>query len=189
MYSEKDLVGKVLIAEPFMYDSVFKRAVVMICDYRDDDGTIGFILNKPIKMQVGELVADFPSFEADVSYGGPVATDTIHFVHNVGDLIEDSIKVMPGLYWGGDFTKLKFLIESDLVKPNNVRFFVGYAGWEVGQLDNELKLSSWIIGDMHPNLSFKSRGRKNKNLWRDVLNRLGNTHTVIAQMPEGDILN
>jgi len=181
-YREHELVGKVLTAEPYMYDSTFKRAVVTICDYKPNDGAIGFILNKPIKMQITELVADFPEFEAHVSYGGPVATDTIHFVHNVGELIDNSIKVMPGLYWGGDFNKLKFLIRSEMVSPENVRFFVGYSGWEPDQLNGELDAESWIISEMDPNYAFNNR--KNKNLWRDVLTLKGDLYSVIAQMPE-----
>jgi len=174
-YREHELVGKVLMAEPYMYDPVFKRAVVTICDYKPNDGAIGFILNKPIKMQVAELVADFPDFEAHVSYGGPVATDTIHFVHNVGDLIDDSVKVMPGLYWGGDFSKLKFLIQSEMVNADNVRFFVGYSGWEPNQLNSD------------PNYAFKNK--KNKNLWREVLTHKGDAYSVIAQMPESNSNN
>lgn len=186
-YNESELVGKLLLADPFLADPVFRRAVVAICDYTTDGGTIGFILNKPIKMQLAELVADFPEFEAHVSYGGPVATDTIHFLHNVGELIDDSIKVLPGLYWGGDFNKLKFLIRSEMIKSENVRFFVGYSGWEPQQLQEEMKYDSWIISDLHPNYAFKNN---NKNqLWRDVLSHKGNTHGVIGQMPEGNRLN
>ena len=186
-YREHELVGKVLLAEPYMYDPVFKRAVVTVCDYKEDDGAIGFILNKPIKMQVAELVQDFPDFEAHVSYGGPVATDTIHFVHNVGDLIEESVKVMPGLYWGGDFSKLKFLIQAEMISPANVRFFVGYSGWQPNQLNSELDAESWIIADMDPNYAFKNK--KNKNLWREVLTHKGDAYSVIAQMPEGNSNN
>lgn len=186
-YREHELVGKVLLAEPYMYDPVFKRAVVTICDYKPNDGVVGFILNKPIKMQVAELVADFPDFEAHVSYGGPVATDTIHFMHNVGELIDDSVKVMPGLYWGGDFSKLKFLIQAEMIRPDNVRFFVGYSGWEHNQLNSELDAESWIISDMHPNYAFKNK--KNNNLWSEVLTHKGDSYSVIAQMPESNSNN
>ena len=111
-----------------------------------------------------------------------MSTDTIHFVHNVGELIDNSVKVMPGLYWGGDFNKLKFLIRSEMVSPENVRFFVGYSRWEPDQLNGELDAESWIISEMDPNYAFNNR--KNKNLWRDVLTLKGDSYSVIAQMPE-----
>lgn len=186
-FREADLVGKVLLAEPFLFEPTFKRAVISIVDHHPLDGTIGFILNKPIKMQIADLVPDFPDFEAYVSYGGPVATDTIHFLHNIGELVDDSRRVMRGLYWGGDFSKLKFLIQQELVQPENVRFFVGYSGWEAGQLKGEMEDDTWLISDMDPNYAFKNAN--NIKLWRQVLQHMGDVHSVIGQMPEGNTLN
>ena len=111
--------GKLLVAEPFMLDPNFKRAVILICDHHPE-GTTGFILNKPINMKIEELVLDFPEIKASVHVGGPVATDTIHYLHNVGDILDDSVEVCKGVYWGGDFTKLKFLVENGLIKENNI---------------------------------------------------------------------
>ena len=125
--------GQILLAEPFMIDPNFRRSVVLLCEHQSD-GSIGFILNKPLKMNVSELIADFPDFESEVYFGGPVATDTIHYIHNVGGLLEESVEVNRGVFWGGDFSKLKFLISSQLVDPTNIRFFVGYSGWSGGQL-------------------------------------------------------
>ena len=173
--------GSLLLAEPFMLDPNFKRAVVLLCEHKDEEGSVGFILNKPLKMNVTELVADFPEFESEVFFGGPVATDTIHYLHNVGDLVEDSVEVDRGVYWGGDFEKLKFLISSKLVLPHNIRFFVGYSGWSNGQLSDELDYGSWVIARMHANYLFKSGA---DDLWKQVMENKGNTYSVIAQMPD-----
>lgn len=177
--------GTILIAEPFMLDSPFKRSVVLICEHRDD-GTVGFILNKTIDMKIDDLIGDFPEFDAPVYYGGPVATDTIHYIHNVGELLDHSNEVTRGVYWGGDFEKLKFLVSSKLIKPENVKFFVGYSGWSGGQLDGELEEGTWITDHMYANYAFKND--KNK-LWSTVLNNKGDTYTVIAQIPESPSVN
>lgn len=177
--------GTILLAEPFMMDSHFKRGVVLICESRAD-GHVGFILNKPIHMNIQELVGHFPDFDAEVYYGGPVATDTVHFVHNVGNLIEDSTEVARGVYWGGDFEKLKFLVDSKLVKPGNVKFFVGYSGWTEGQLQEELELGSWILDHMHPNYAFK---KIKEDLWKKVMENKDDIYTVIAQLPDEPIYN
>jgi putative transcriptional regulator len=182
----KITTGNLLIAEPFMQDPTFKRSVILLCEHTIEEGSIGFVLNKPINMNIDELVADFPEFESEVYYGGPVATDTIHFVHNVGNLLEDSVEVSRGIYWGGDFNKLKFLIESELIKSVNIRFFVGYSGWTSGQLNDELKYGSWVISDMHPNYLFKSKPSK---LWKEVLHNKGENFSVIAQMPDSNSQN
>lgn len=185
MAKNKIRSGKLLIAEPFMMDPHFKRAVVLICEHAKE-GSLGFILNKSLDMKVEELIADFPSFEGKVFYGGPVQTDTIHYIHNVGDMLDDSLKVAKGVYWGGDFEKLKFLINSQMIGPENIRFFVGYAGWTQGQLKAEMKIGSWMLDNMYANYVFKS---KQSDLWQDVLESKGNTYSVIAQMPDQGGMN
>lgn len=174
-------VGSSLIAEPFMMDTNFKRAVVGICEHSEDKGTVGFILNKPINMSISELIGDIDSDEKfEVYYGGPVATDTLHYIHNVGDLLEESIKVTNGIYWGGNFKKLKFLIESGIINRGNIRFYIGYSGWESGQLEKELQIGSWVVSDLYPNYVFKS---KSSVLWQQALKNKGNTFSIIAQIP------
>ncbi len=172
--------GSVLLAEPFSLDANFKRSAVVLTEHHDD-GTVGFIINKPLDVHVDELISDFPEFRARVHFGGPVATDSIHYLHNVGDLLDDSIKVRPGIYWGGDFEKLKFLIDSKLISPKNIRFYVGYAGWSSGQLEGELSYGSWVIADMYANYLFKSKADE---LWNVIMANKGNTFSVIAQVPD-----
>ena len=177
--------GTLLIAEPFMMDSPFRRSVVLICEHRTD-GSVGFILNKVIDMKIEDLIADFPEFDAPVYYGGPVATDTIHYIHNVGELLDNSNEVTRGVYWGGDFEKLKFLVNSKLIKPENIKFFIGYSGWSEGQLESELEEGTWITDHMYANYAFKDN---KEELWTTVLNNKGDTYTVIAQMPESPSFN
>jgi len=179
--------GKVLVAEPFMTETNFKRSVICLCDHSSEDGSIGFILNKPINVKLEDLIGDITvEGEFKVFFGGPVATDTIHYIHNLGDLLEDSVKVSQGVYWGGNYEKLKFLMESGMVKDNNIRFYIGYSGWSPGQLAEELKYGSWLTTEVHANYVFKSQSSK---LWKQVLNNKGNTYSVIAQMPNGISLN
>jgi putative transcriptional regulator len=169
-----------------MLDPNFKRSVILLCEHAEDDGSIGFVINKPLEIKVNDLITDFPEIEAHVYYGGPVATDTIHYIHNVGELLDDSMKVTRGIYWGGDFTKLKFLIDSKLILPHNIRFYVGYSGWSVGQLHEEIAYKSWVTARMHPNYLFKS---KPEHLWQQIMYNLGDTFSVIAQIPETQFLN
>lgn len=173
--------GSVLLAQPFMVDSHFKRSVILMCEHTDM-GSVGFILNKTLKVKVSDLIADFPDFEANAWYGGPVQNDTIHYLHNLGDLLEDSQEVAKGIYWGGDFEKLKFLINSKLVTPANIRFFVGYSGWSAGQLVEELDYGSWLTAEMNANYLFKKLNPK--KLWSLVMQNKGHNYSVIAQLPE-----
>lgn len=177
---EKIAGGQVLLAEPFMQDPYFRRSVVLLCEHHDE-GSIGFILNKSIDMRVNDLMTEFPPFDAEVFYGGPVQTDTLHYVHNIGELLEESIKVAEGVWWGGDFDKLKFLVSSQLVEPQNIRFFVGYSGWSSGQLNDELEYGSWMSAALDANYIFKTQPGQ---LWSQVMFNKGNLYEVIADLPE-----
>ena len=75
--------GSLLISEPFLLDSYFKRAVVLIGEH-DQHGTIGFILNKPTDVNINDAVEDFPSFQVPLYFGGPVETDTLFYIHTIG---------------------------------------------------------------------------------------------------------
>ncbi|MDG1433021.1 MAG: YqgE/AlgH family protein [Saprospiraceae bacterium] len=172
--------GKVLLAEPFMMDSNFKRSVVLVCEH-EEEGSLGFILNKSLKMKINDLVSEFPDIESFVYYGGPVQTDTIHYIHTAGHLLEDSEEIMPGVFWGGDFEKLKILISNKLIKADNIRFFIGYSGWSESQLKGELKLGSWVIAEMDLNYLFKVGER---DLWSKVMKHKGDVFSVLANVPE-----
>ena len=180
--SKKISTGTILLAEPFMVDPNFKRSVVLLCDHTKEEGTVGFVLNKNLGLQINELILEFPAFDAEVFYGGPVQTDSIHYIHNVGDILDNSTKVVDGVWWGGDFEKLKFLIASDLVQPQNIRFFVGYSGWSPGQLDKEMSSGSWVISEMFANYLFKSKA---DSLWQQVMKNKGDRYEVIADMSDG----
>ncbi len=172
--------GQILLAEPFMADPNFKRSVVLLCDHHQE-GTVGFILNKSVKMEINDLLADFPEFKSEVYFGGPVQTDTIHYIHNVGHLLDDSQAVCNGVYWGGDFERLKFLISTDQINNTNIRFFVGYSGWDKGQLIDEMGSGSWILSQANEKFVFEPKGME---LWSDVLKEKGDRFTVISQVPD-----
>lgn len=163
-----------------MWDSNFKRAAILLTEH-NKEGSVGFIMNKPIDMNITQLIADFPEFESEVYFGGPVQTDTIHYVHSVGHLLDDSIYVSDGLYWGGDYKKLKALIRTGVIKSTEIKFFVGYSGWSSGQLNEEMEVGSWVIADLDLNYIFNEESTK---LWAQIMEDKGSTFGVIAQMPD-----
>ena len=174
--------AKLLMAEPFMLDPHFKRAVIVLCEHSAETGTVGFILNKSLKMKLNDLLASFPESDLDVLYGGPVGTDTLHYIHNVGDLLPESIKIANGLYWGGDFEELQRLFSLNVIKPENVRFFLGYSGWTAGQLQEEMRNHSWLLGNIDANYIFNAK--PDDTLWEEVLQNEGGTFSVIGQISD-----
>src|ERR1043165_7887300 len=117
-------IGKLLVSEPFLLDSYFKRSVILLGEH-SLEGTVGFILNKPTDLTLNDALEDFPKFEVPLYFGGPVQTDTIHFLHTLGEKLEGSKRILPGIYWGGNLEALKLLIETGQVKKTDIRFFAG----------------------------------------------------------------
>ncbi len=178
-------VGDLLVAEPFLNDPNFKRSVILLC-HHDKEGSLGFVLNHKMKVKFNELVNNFPKFDADVFAGGPVQTNTLHFIHNVGDLLEGSVRISSGVYFGGDLNNLRFLIESKLIEPKHIRFYLGYTGWEEMQLQQEFKEGTWIPANMHANYIFKSDP---KALWQNVLEQKNGNFAVISKMVDTEYEN
>jgi putative transcriptional regulator len=178
--------GSVLIAEPFMNDTFFHRAVVLICEHDDDTGTIGFCLNKPLDVGINDVIDDFPTLESTVYCGGPLRKRALFFLHNLGDLLEGSKLVSPGVWWGVNFENLKNLASQGLVTPERIRFFVGYSSWAEKQLSEEMEAGAWVTSEMHPNYMFKI---KPEQLWQRTLENKGNTFAIIAAMPDSMNLN
>lgn len=177
--------GRLLLAEPFMDDPYFKRSVVLLTEY-NKDGAFGFILNKPLDVKLNEVIKDFPAFDAPVFMGGPVQTDTLFFIHTQGNLIKDSIKINDKFSWSGNFEQLKEMVQDQQIFPHEIKFFIGYAGWDYNQLNTEIKDESWLISEN----KLTSIKKLNKdNLWHSSLHTMGGKHAVLSNFPENPSLN
>lgn len=176
--------GKILISAPFL-DDVFKKSIILLTEH-NENGSVGFILNKSTEYKVNDVLEDFPVIDSKVYLGGPVQTEIINFIHNYGDLISDSYEICNGIYWGGNFESLKFLIENKNINPNNIKFFLGYSGWGAGQLANELKQYSWYVNRISNNEVFNDAGEE---MWKNVLKKMGGKYAIISNFPENPSLN
>lgn len=135
--------GAMLISDPFLKDPNFMRTVVFLCEY-NHDGAFGFVLNRPFEETLEEFLPELKE-PLPVYYGGPVQTDTLHFLHRVPQLIPGGQQVVTGVYWGGDFEKVIAGITSHSISPEDIRFYLGYSGWSAGQLEEEIEEKSWLL--------------------------------------------
>ncbi len=177
--------GSLLISEPFLPDTYFKRAVVLIGEH-DAHGTIGFILNKPTDVKMNDAVEDFPYFNVPLYFGGPVDTESLFYIHTLGSKLKGSREIINGIYWGGDYKQLKFLVDTNQVRDNQIRFYAGYSGWEPKQLEIEIKEQSWLLGSVSKQFAFAPDA---KCLWSQVLRSMGNEYAILANFPEDPNLN
>jgi putative transcriptional regulator len=77
--------------------------------------------------------------------GGPVEQDNLYFIHNIPELITNSVEISNGIFWGGDFELTKSLINEGQVKKDNIRFFLRLYWLGSQQLENEMESNSWIL--------------------------------------------
>ncbi|WP_338874622.1 YqgE/AlgH family protein [Spirosoma sp. SC4-14] len=176
--------GSLLIAEPFMGDTNFDRSVVLVCEH-SPAGTFGLVLNQTTDIQLGDVIDDVYSSQA-LFVGGPVQQNTLHFIHRRPDLIDGSIRVANGLYWSGDFEQVKQAVNIGTISERDIRFFVGYSGWDAGQLATELDQKAWIVSRADANFLFETPVEE---FWRGVLKRMGGEFKSIAHYPVDPRLN
>jgi len=177
--------GKILISEPFLPDTFFNRSIVYLTEHTAE-GSVGFILNKKIDLTVDGSIEGFDDWHDNLNMGGPVAPDTIHYLHNLGDLIPKSVLVEGNIYWGGDIDVIRSLIRSGKIKQTQIRFFLGYSGWSAGQLERELKENSWVIAKVNSDIIMNNRGN---DTWKKVLRSLKNKYRMWAEFPDSPDMN
>lgn len=178
--------GHLLIAEPSIIgDMSFNRSVILLAEH-SDEGSIGFILNKPLQFTLDELVQG-TEFPFKVFNGGPVEQDNLYFIHIVPDLIPNSIEISLGIYWGGDFDTVLDLLAAEKLNEGDIRFFLGYSGWEPEQLDAELDANVWVVSEneYQKELIMKCCD----SFWKDKMVELGNDYSIWSNAPENPSYN
>ena len=177
--------GRILISEPFLYDYFFKRSVVLLAEH-NDEGSFGVIINKPLQARFNEVVRDFPKFSSKVFLGGPVQNDSLFFIHTLGRQIVNSSEILPGLYWGGDIDQVKDMISLKIIRPEDIRFFIGYSGWAPKQLQEELDRNSWAVSTIDAEHLLNSVP---SSLWSSSLESLGKDYSHWTNFPDDPALN
>ena len=173
--------GNILISEPLMNDFHFGRSVILLIDHQESEGSFGIIINKTLNANVSQIVDDFPDFDATVYLGGPVADNQLFFIHTLGDLIPESIPIIDGLYWGGEVETLKTLIATGIANEENTRFYLGYSGWDAGQLVDELVRNTWAIGDITAEQFLNT---PSEQMWSSFVQMLGEPYKMWNRFPK-----
>jgi putative transcriptional regulator len=178
--------GSLLISEPFLPDPNFERTVVLLCEH-NEDGSVGFVLNKPSILKFDEAVEEVSDFSPTLYVGGPVQQDTLHFLHRSGNEMEGSIQVTDEIFWGGNYEQLITMINTRVIVPEDFKFFLGYSGWAPGQLEEELEQKSWIV--IRDATAEEVFDIEPKVLWKEVLNNLGGKFRIISNFPVDPRMN
>lgn len=178
--------GHLLLSAPFLSDENFMRAVILLCE-PSDSCTFGFVINKPSILNLGDLMQELNFLDCEVYMGGPVEQNTLHFIYFGTQLIPGSQSLGKEIWWGGEFSALVEALKIGKLTKNQVRFFLGYSGWEQGQLQAELKEDSWVVFTKQVSLPIFERPAD--QLWKELMKGMGGAFEIQSNYPSDPRLN
>lgn len=181
--------GSFLIANPRLHDPNFARTVVLICEY-NEGGAFGLIVNRTSSVSISEVLHDdahAAEKKDKVFTGGPVQKNHLLYLHSDYSLTNNGSKeICKGAYLGGDANYLRGLLLNKSKEDISLRLYMGSSGWGAGQLDEELKINSWIVCPANESFIFHPKPDK---VWREVLYSMGGQYALLSTYPSDPILN
>lgn len=149
-----------LLAMPQVLDPFFRRSVVLLLNHTAD-GSFGFIVNRPTEIQLAEVLEGMEldwhgAGDATAFFGGPVQSQlgTVMFSGREPEVEISSSEVCPGIRITQHLEDLGRLADEP---PEQLRLFLGYAGWGAGQLVDEIVRNDWITAPVDRDLVFSGR--------------------------------
>ncbi|MDJ0940848.1 MAG: YqgE/AlgH family protein [Woeseiaceae bacterium] len=152
------LTNQLLIAMPGMEDPNFSSTVTLICEH-NDEGALGIVINRPLTLKLGGLFEQLELSDPDpdaaenpVLMGGPVGPERGFVLHHPAQSFENSLAVS---------SEIQLTLSRDIIDamatgdgPEKSLVALGYAGWEPGQLENEILANSWLNVTATPDIVF-----------------------------------
>jgi putative transcriptional regulator len=134
--------GQLLVSTETDASEYFYKTVIYICQH-NEQGAWGVVLTVPFDKNLNDLIEfnaskPFPLFE-----GGPVEKEKLFFLHRSPSSIEGGQNVNQDIYWGGNFKEAVAAINNGNIDYQQIKLFIGYCGWDKGQLENEVSEGYW----------------------------------------------
>lgn len=153
------LNNQYLIAMPGMDDPNFAQTVTLVCEH-GEQGALGIVINRPLTMDLGDVFAQL-GLDASASrvssqhvlHGGPVQNDRGFVLHSPGPSWESTLQVSDRLHVTTSRDILDALAGGG--GPEHAVIALGYAGWEAGQLEDEVARNAWLTVPVDENLLFE----------------------------------
>lgn len=153
-----NLSRQFLIAMPNLADPIFSRSLAFVCEH-SERGAMGIIVNRPLGMTLSSLFEqiDIELHRPEVAdlgicFGGPVQTDRGFVLHEPLGSWQSTLSVSDEL--GLTTSKDILLAVGEGGGPERLFVTLGYAGWEAGQLENEIAQNSWLTVEADTKIIF-----------------------------------
>ena len=158
MDRQDSLSNQLLIAMPGMADPNFNSTVTLVCEH-NAEGALGIVVNRPMNLNLGGLLEQLSLDQADLSAasspvldGGPVGREHGFVLHNPQGMYENSVSVSPDI----QLTLSRDVLDAMAAGsgPDKSVVALGYAGWEAGQLEQEILHNTWLNVPASPEIVF-----------------------------------
>ncbi|MGH1456423.1 MAG: YqgE/AlgH family protein [Alphaproteobacteria bacterium] len=170
--------GKLLLAMPNMGDPRFNRAVIFLCAH-DENGAMGLVINHEMpnvaftdlvpQLKIGsDITVNFDDIKLPVMCGGPVESARGFLLHSTDFKREETMSIDKSYGVTGTLDALKDVAMG--AGPEELMFILGYAGWDAGQLDEEIQQNAWLVVDSDHELVF---GGDADDKWTRSIAKLG----------------
>ena len=144
IYSMHISTGTILTSTSSLDGSIFEQSIICITE-KNEQGAIGFVINKLFPQTLNQLEEFKHSLPFPLYNGGPVATESLFFIHCKPNLIEEGTSIINGIYVGGNFKQAVYHINQKNIQAKDIKLFIGYCGWDAGELEEEMAEGSWGI--------------------------------------------
>ncbi len=124
--------------------SFFENTTILLVEH-NEEGSIGFVTNKSFEKSLHELIEFNYTKPFPLMDGGPVDREHLFVLHKRPDIIDGGIKISNGLYWGGNINQVIEAINTRGANKQEIQLFIGYCGWDLGELEAEVEEGSWTI--------------------------------------------
>ena len=182
------LDGYFLVSETELVDPNFHRTVVLIVNH-NEEGAFGLVLNRPAEASLGDLVEELAESDAGAAtlfIGGPVEQHYLFTLHT-GLPAEATSKYSSspteGIVFEPVFGSVEEYLQNEWPKHSpesrpSFNFYLGYAGWAPGQLENELEEGAWLVIPADSKIVFNDDPSDG---WNAALIKKGGLYQIIAQ--------
>ncbi len=185
MSAPTSLAPGFLLAPPSLNDPNFDQSVVLLAAH-EGSGAMGFVINRPGKIQLHTLLADLeltPTIDdRDVFIGGPVQTFSgfVVYEHPSDEPAGPGIAISPTVSVSPSREVLEKAVQGQL--SGRFELLLGYAGWGAGQLDDEIDNGGWLHADFDADILFDIAAA---NRWTELYDRLGIDAGAMISVPGG----
>ena len=124
--------------------SFFEHTTILIVKHNEKE-SLGFVTNKPFRKSLHDLIEFNHSKPFPLMDGGPVDREHLFVLHKRPDLIIGGEKMNNGFYLGGHMEQVIEAINNGSATQEEIQIFIGYCGWDAGELDAELEEGSWTL--------------------------------------------